>query len=43
MCYTDLKELQKLLEARKHKYFFIESSHGLSGWVLAKEMEIFES
>lgn len=22
MCYTDLKELQKLLEARKYKYFY---------------------
>lgn len=40
MCYDNLNELQKSLEERKYKYFFIESSHGLSGWVLAKEMEI---
>ncbi len=40
MCYDNLNELQKSLEEKKYKYFVIESSHGLSGWVLAKEMKI---
>ncbi len=36
----NIKDLQNRLEKQEYKYFVIESSNGLCGFVLAKEMNI---
>lgn len=38
--FESLNELQKYLEKREYKYFILQASNGLNGWVLAKEIEI---
>ncbi|MCL6660004.1 hypothetical protein PAEN_08155 [Paenibacillus amylolyticus] len=38
--YVSYEELQTRLIEEKYKYMVISSSYGLSGWVLAKNVEI---
>ncbi|MES9666268.1 hypothetical protein [Bacillus nitratireducens] len=43
MRYKDIKELEDILINEKYFYYRISSSYGLSGWVLAKKLEILDS
>ena len=38
--YKDEEDLIKILNKNKQKYYVINSSYGLNGWVLADEMKI---
>ncbi|HGH1673545.1 hypothetical protein NYE71_31890 [Bacillus sp. FSL K6-0273] len=41
--YEDIKELEKTLVKENYIYYNICASYGLSGWVLAKKLEILDS
>ncbi|MGH0697627.1 hypothetical protein ACQVQK_30025 [Bacillus cereus] len=41
--YEDIKELEKTLVKENYIYYNICASYGLSGWVLAKKLEILGS
>ncbi|MGH1284246.1 hypothetical protein [Bacillus toyonensis] len=41
--YKDIKELEEILIKENYIYYNICSSYGLSGWVLAKKLEILDS
>ncbi|WP_410985705.1 hypothetical protein [Bacillus cereus] len=41
--YKDIKELEETLVKENYIYYNICSSYGLTGWVLAKKLEILES
>jgi hypothetical protein len=38
--YSDISELKQKLETERYIYYAIVSSYGLSGWVLAKKMDM---
>lgn len=38
--YKEIEDLIKILESERYVYYIISSSYGLSGWVLAKNVEI---
>lgn len=40
--YGTLQELRQILLENQYKYIIIYSSYGLSGWVLAKEMQVID-
>ncbi|MGH0797939.1 hypothetical protein ACQVTT_27940 [Bacillus mycoides] len=41
--YEDIKELEETLVKENYIYYNICASYGLSGWVLAKKLEILDS
>ncbi|MBJ8056135.1 hypothetical protein JDS87_30860 [Bacillus cereus] len=43
ICYEDIKELEETLIKENYFYYNICASYGLSGWVLAKKLEILDS
>lgn len=43
ICYDDIKELEETLIKGNYFYYNICASLGLTGWVLAKKLEILES
>jgi len=38
--YNNFKELDNHLKSNNYRYFKIQSSYGLNGWVLAKELSL---
>jgi len=42
MYFDNLEHLKEKLKANQYKYYVIESSIGLCGWVLARNMEILK-
>lgn len=40
--YGTPQELRQILLENQYKYIIIYSSYGLSGWVLAKEMQVID-
>lgn len=42
ICYENIKELEETLIKENYIYYNICASYGLSGWVLAKKLEILD-
>lgn len=40
ICYNQIEDLAEKLKYDNYYYYIISSTYGLSGWVVAKEMEI---
>ncbi len=38
--YNNIEELNRIIEAQKYKYYILQSSFGLSGWVVAKTIQV---
>jgi hypothetical protein len=41
--HQDVKELEEILIKEQYSYYIISASYGLSGWVLAKKIELLNS
>lgn len=38
--YNNIEELNSIIEAQKYKYYILQSSYGMHGWILSRKLRI---